>query len=237
MKTLFFFVAFSLPLIYVGCADNGQEISPLSPVSSAEAIELEKADSDISHPFKLYESLPQLTAAKVSWTSSSKGLRINVNSPSAARQTFLFAVIEYIDVDNAMHSYQMVYLGNSVKGTYTIPSLRNRAVGSIKIYSNTSNMLDRREPYNDSQLFRNIPVHGWSDGSTVIKISAGSLPDGLRNLFAELTAVEGNMLVYLGKPADPEFDFPKSEKLTVTGVRLMGYSSKQVSVVEPNYAE
>lgn len=237
MKTLYFFFAFSLPLLLIGCADSGQEISPLSPVTSVEALEFEKVDSDNSHPFALYESLPQLTEAKVSWTSNSKGLKIIVSSPYSARQTFLFAVIDYIDVDNVMHSAQMVYLGNSAKGTYIIPAIKNRAIGSIRIYANTSSLLDRKEPYKEAQSFSSIAVNGWSDGSTVVKISTGNFPAGLRNLFAELTAVEGNALIYLGKPSGQDFDFSKSEKLTVTDVRLMGYSLKQVTVVKSNYAQ
>ncbi|MFO7525913.1 MAG: hypothetical protein R6W68_10690 [Ignavibacteriaceae bacterium] len=234
MKTLFFLFAVSLPLLFIGCADSGQEISPLFPETSAETLESKKTAPDISHPFRLYENLPELTNYTVSWIYHAKGLTINVNTPKKTGYKLLFAVIDFIDVDNAMHSAQMVYLGNSTKDTYLISGINKRAIGSIRIYGTSSSQADRSEPYKESQVFRNIMVHGWSDGSTDLKISSEKFPSGLRNLFAELTANEVSALVYLGKPAFEDFDFPKSEKLRIKNVRLMCLVTKQVSVDEPN---
>jgi hypothetical protein len=217
MKQLFFFFALSLSLILSACS-NTEDTSPISP-------QFNKTSVDISYPFGLYQTFPELKGVKVDWYNNAKGLVITVSSPIKSQgQAQLFAVVEFADVDPVMEAVQMVYLGNFSKGIYLVRGIKNRTVSSVKIYLyNNSNLQDRPGPYPEYQLFNSVGIKGWSAGVDAIKISSEKFPNEMKHLFAELTAVEGNTLVFLGKPRWEDFEFPKSPKLNVSNVRLLGY--------------
>lgn len=235
MKQLFFLFAISLPLILIGCS-NDEEISPLSTQFEGVTNPSNKTSVSTSDRFKLYQTFPELKVVRVSWYNNAKGLVITVG-PLFRSAGQLFAVIEFGDVDPAINAVQMVYLGSSSKGTYLIRGIKNRAVSSVKIYLiNDENLQDRPEPYSEYQLFNSIGIKGWNAADDKVKVSSENFPARLNHLFAELKAVEGNELIFLGKPSHEDFDFPKSTRQTLTGINLIGYVNPIVSAY-PTLAE
>jgi len=228
MKHLFFLFAISLPLLLIGCSQDEQEIMPFSPKVDEPIHHTDKTSASFNYPFALYQTFPEMKGVKVEWSNNAKGLVITVSSPvKSAGQSQLFAVVEFADVDPAMDAVQMVYLGSSSKRTYLIRGIKNRIVTSVKIYLYNTDLQDKPGPYPESQLFNGIGIKGWAAADDRVKVSSEKFPARLSHLYAELQAAEGNIVVFLGKPSHEDFDFPKSRRLNVTNVRLLGYTTKQ----------
>lgn len=218
MKKLFLIAAISLPLILTGCTNNDQDISPVSP-------QFEKTSSGIStFPFEKYQSFPELSGAKVTWSNNAKGLSIIVNQPASVdKGTFLFAVLEFDDRDNVFGEYKMVYLGKAVKGTYLITGIKNRSVGSIRVYYHNTGFQELREPYTESQLFNSVDISNWTDLNSNVKVKAGNFPDDMRCAYAELLCTTANTLIFLCKPDAYNFIFPKSPLVRAENLRVFAY--------------
>lgn len=219
MKKFFFLAAISVSIILSACSDSVQDISPVSP-------QLSKTGPDISYPFRLYQSFPEISNVKIKWERTREGLLISVQLQSRLNPTdLLFAVIEFLDVDFDGNNQQMVYLGHSSVGTYLINGIRNRSVRNIKIYVYQSgNLQDKPQPYTPSELFNLNGVNGWSSGGDVVKVSSYKFSARMKHLYAELTSKEGNQLVFLGKPGGEDFDFPVKPTGPITDLRLFGYN-------------
>jgi hypothetical protein len=224
MKHLFFLVALSVSLILSGCSNTVEDISPLSPNVEEPIQEFDKAAGNTSFPFKLYQTFPELTGAKINWLSTNEGLAIKVDMVEASRRSLLFGVIELMDAESSGSMNQMVYLGNSSKGEYLVGAIKNRRINSVKIYvCNSIDIKEQREPYPQSYLFKSININGWAAADDAVKVSSENFSNRLGHLFAELIVIEGNELIFLGKPRSEDFEFPKSPKQTLTNVRLFGY--------------
>jgi hypothetical protein len=226
MKKLLIIAAISLPLFLMGCTNNDQDILPVSP-------QFEKTSGYSSFPFEKYQSFPELTGAKVTWSNNAKGLSVRINQPAAvSREALLFAVIEFDDRDNIYGEYKMAYLGRSSKGIYLISGIQNRSVGSIRVYSYYTGFLDRIEPYPESQLFNSIGIDYWGDLLSEVKVTIGSFPNNTNCVFAELTCSESsNTLMFLCKPEEINFVFPKSPLLRVENLRLFSYCKSDASSI------
>lgn len=227
MKHLFFLLAISLPLILIGCSNDEQESMPLSPDVSEPILQFEKTSTSLTQPYPLYQTFPEMNGVVVNWYHNGKGLVITINSSVKIQgQNQLFAVIEYGDVDPAREDINMVYLGSASKKTYLVRGLKNRTVSSIRVYLyNNQEMLDKPDPYPESQLFNFIEMKGWASGSDIIKVNSMKFPGKLKHIFAQLISNERNMLVFLARPVSEDFEFPNSVKLNVSDIRLFGYTS------------
>jgi hypothetical protein len=227
MKHLLVLFAISLVLVLNGCSNTEKDISPLLPQIDKAAV----------YPFhyNLYQEFPEIQMVKVDWFYSQDGLILRVILPNEVRPTCqLFAVIEFIDDDNPGNAL-MVFLGSSSKEKFLISGIKNQVVGSVKIYycDGSSAALASSPPYPESQLFFNIPVVTWLAFDNSVKINSQKFPVSLKHLFVELSCMEGNSLVFMGKPYKEDFEVPKSPNQNICNVRLFGYLSSRL-VAYPN---
>ena len=216
MKNLMCLIALSFALILTACSNTEQDIiSPISP-------QLEKGNVEIrSFPYQLYETLPELKSARVTWKNRKEGLLI-VNIDMSVRMTnkYLFAIIEYVDAKGST----MAFLGDTKSSKYYLNGFNEKEISSISIFfSDVSTSAVGILPYSKSQLFNNHRMKGWADASNYVKVNSYPFSSNMKHLFAQLIASEGNQLIFLGKPQTEDFDFPKSEKLTLKDIKLFTY--------------
>jgi hypothetical protein len=210
MKKLYILATLFLSLFLAACSNNSSDMSPVSP-------QLEKTDKPST--FELYQTFPEYKEAKVDWAFTEKGFQISLHTSSSNDKfTLLFAIIELSEFDRDAN--QMIYLGE-LRDSYLLTDFPKMTIGAIRIYAYTGKAL-KDNPHSDLQLFSSLGVREWSDGGNVIKVGSDKFPYSMTHLYAELSSVNGNLLVYTGKPYSEDFDFPKSEKFETNNVRLFG---------------
>jgi len=217
MKNLFYIAAILSAMFLAACSNTDQD--PISVNSS----QFEKSNIlEISYPFNIHQTFPELNTSKVTWQEDKGGLLITVNGITTTRSNrYLFATLEYAGNNGVV----MAYLGNSKSGRYHVSGVNAIDVNKINVfyYDATSIGTVSVPPYSESDLFKNLGVEGWSDGGTAVKIKSFPFPSGMEHLFAQLIGSEGNQLIFLGKPRYEDFDFPKSEKFNLKDIKLFTY--------------
>ncbi|MFO7524114.1 MAG: hypothetical protein R6W68_01550 [Ignavibacteriaceae bacterium] len=216
MKSIIYLIIITASLSLIGCSDTEQDItSPIAPQISKGVDEFQ------SFPYKIYQTFPELNTAKIGWHYEKDGLIIYISDYSTYINKQLFAVIEYAERPGV----SMSFLGYSNTGKYFMKGINKNEVQNIRIFSYevTSDRDTDALPYPKSNLFSNIGVEGWADGGTMVKIKSTKFPTDLKHLFGQLVSKEGNQLIFLGKPNSEDFDFPKSEKISLVDIKLFAF--------------
>lgn len=216
MKTIIYLIALTITLTLIGCSENGQNItSPIEPQLS------KVVDDPKTFPYEIYQTFLELRDAKISWNYEKNGIIISVSDQSTLFNQQLFAILEYAD----RPSVSMSFLGYSYEQKYFISGIKKNEINNIRIFSYevSSDRNNYKLPYPNSHIFSNLLVEGWADGGTMVKIKTGKFPSDLKQLFAQLVSKEGNQLIFLGKPAFEDFDFPKSEKFNLIDIKLFAF--------------
>lgn len=217
MKNLIFAVALLSILFLSACSNTDQD-----PISS-NASQIEKIDvADISQPFDLYQTFPELITSKISWRNERGGIVITIDNLSDIKiRKFLFAIIESANNRGTV----MAYLGNSHSARYYLNDFNERDIRSIRVFyfEETTGVKDINLPYSKSDLFKNLTIRRWEDGGTAVKINSFPFPADMNHLFAQMIGSEVSQLIFLGKPRSEDFEFPKSEKFRLEDVKLFTY--------------
>jgi len=218
MKNLIYAAAALMSVVFLSACSNTDQ-DPISPNIS----QIEKGNIlEISYPFNLHQTFPELNTSQVTWQDERGSLMITVNEITKTRSNrYLFATLESASNKGIV----MTYLGNSKSGRYYVNGLGANDVNKINVYyyDATSNGTVSVPPYSESDLFKNLGIKGWSDGGSGVKIKSFPFPASIDHLFAQLISSEGNQLIFLGKPRSEDFDFPKSEKIRVKDIKLFTY--------------
>jgi len=80
-------------------------------------------------------------------------------------------------------------------------------------------------PYNYWQRFNSILVYEWITKGETISVHASDAISNNQHVFAKINSKEGNMLVFIGKPATSSFDIPKYGDMNIEEFSLHGLSS------------
>ncbi|RPI67028.1 MAG: hypothetical protein EHM47_15485 [Ignavibacteriales bacterium] len=211
MKNTLYFLALSVSLILTSCTSNEQDSMPLSPQFEKKEV------NDINLPYNYLQSFDEVSNVKVDYQMEKDGLILLVNTGSQ-KIKHMYAVIEQHGVP------VMVFLGSSDDKKYFVKGINVSRSISIRIYGGFKDdtQLVNTIPYSPSTVFNNIAVQGWASSDSYIKVSSTKFPAGLIHLYTELKTKKGNVLVFLGRPAEEDFEIPKYGDLGIADLKLFG---------------
>ncbi len=128
---------------------------------------------------------------------------------------FVFAVVENTEFNRS----ELVFL-RKVQNEYMLPNNQIFDVKDIRIYGVYTSQEIGSYPYSYLQDFPNLGVETWTDGGSALKVICSDWNSTSKDLFAELQASSGNILVYVGNPGSKEFELPTFNLKEIKGVNL-----------------
>ena len=217
MKNLIYALALLSVVFLSACSNTDQD-----PVSS-NITQIKKGNViGLAQPFELHQKFPEVSSSVINWKNYRQGIVISLSSTSEIQTgRYLFATIEYINSKGTV----MAFLGDSKAGSYYLNGFNEKDISRINVYyfDETSTGEVTVLPYKEGELFENLPIKGWADGGSAVKIKSFPFPSNMQHLFAQMTGSEGSQLIFLGKPRSEDFDFPKSAKLNLKEIKLFTY--------------
>ncbi len=227
MKASLYFLVLTVSLILSACSQDSQDLSPVSTQIEKNSVPV------IVYPYEYLDSFPELKTKWEILSVKANTVQISFDNKGGNFDHF-FCEVEYSNfIESNIPNNELIFIGKPTENTFNLQVLNSNTVTTIRVFGVSgyvpTGTFTTQFPYSTLQHFTVVPVMEWTANNDTISVVANSSITSSKQVFMKIISKEGNMLVFLGKPATQAFNIPKYGDIQIQELNLYSLNSFQAS--------